>query len=386
MVIEILLLLPSALLTWMYVGYPLTLWLLSRISRDQTLRSPIEPNVSVVICTHNEAAVIDRRIKNVLEQDYPRQKLEIVVVDSSTDPTADLIQKHWKKDVTLLKQEVRRGKANAINLALEKASGEVILLSDAPTLYDKDAIKNIVRNFADSRVGGATGKYKPIGEEKRVEHEESLFWRFKNALRSLEGTVDSTTFFSGDLCAFRKALITEIDNDTLADDVNIAIRIRRKGYKAIYDPSAKVFELATSSYKDLFTAKVRRAIGGIQETLRFKNMIFNPRFGVYGMLILPTRFMYTILNPFIILAFSATLAYLAFHLFPFLSLLLLLCVFAAILLFWRSTAVKALTMFWVTQIIQLQALVKYLFGKPSVEWTQIDSTRKNAKIAGSAAM
>ncbi len=386
MVIEILLLLPSALLTWMYVGYPLTLWLLSRISRDQTSRSPIEPNVSVVICTHNEAAVIDRRIKNVLEQDYPRQKLEIVVVDSSTDSTADLIQKHWKNDVTLLKQEVRRGKANAINLALEKASGEVILLSDAPALYDRDAVKNIVRNFADSRVGGATGKYKPIGEEKRVEHEEDLFWRFKNALRSLEGSVDSTTFFSGDLCAFRKALITEIDNDTLADDVNIAIRIRRKGYKAIYDPSAKVFELATSSYKDLFTAKVRRAIGGIQETLRFKNMILNPRFGVYGILILPTRFMYTILNPFIILAFSATLAYLAFHLFPFLSLLLLLCVFAAILLFWRSTAVKALTMFWVTQIIQLQALVKYLFGKPSVEWTQIESTRKNAEIAGSAAM
>jgi hypothetical protein len=96
--------------------------------------------------------------------------------------------------------------------------------------------------------------------------------------------------------------------------------------------------------------------------------------------------MYTILNPFIILAFSATLAYLAFHLFPFLSLLLLLCVFVAIPLFWRSTAVKVLTMFWVTQIIQLQALVKYLFGKPSVEWTQIDSTRKNAKIAGSAAM
>jgi hypothetical protein len=78
--------------------------------------------------------------------------------------------------------------------------------------------------------------------------------------------------------------------------------------------------------------------------------------------------------------------YLAFHLFPFLSMFLLLVMFAAILIFWRSTAVKALTMFWVTQIIQLQALAKYLLGKFSVEWTQIESTRKNAEITGSAGM
>jgi cellulose synthase/poly-beta-1,6-N-acetylglucosamine synthase-like glycosyltransferase len=362
----------------MYAGYPLALMFISRIKKNRIMLRPIEPKVTVVICTYNEFSVIDRRIENILDQDYPRKKLEIIVVDSSTDSTADAIKRKWIKNVTLIEQDERQGKPCAINVALKKASGDIILLSDAPTLFDKDAIMKIVRNFADPMVGGATGKKQPVGGIKRVQNEEKLFRRFKNMLKNLEGAVDSTTFFSGEFAAFRRRLIKKVDEDAIADDVNIAMKLRQKGYKTIYDPLAKFIEMPPNNYRDLITQKVRRAIGGIRETIRFKHAILNPKFGLYGMLILPTRFLYTILNPFVFVSFLLALVYqFLFLLFNFYSVVLLLFVCLVVVVLRKSSPVKALTMFLITQFIQLQALTKYLLKDYSVKWKQIKSTRIN---------
>lgn len=382
LLVELLLLLPIILLAWMYIGYPLILMLTSKIRKDSIITRAIEPKVSVVICTHNESAVINRRIENILEQDYPREKLEIIIVDSSTDETANIVKEKWVRDVILLEEGERRGQTSAINLALGRASGDVIVLSDAPVLYDRDTIRNVVKNFADPRVGGVTGKYDPIGGDKRVESEEKLFWKYKNMLRNLEGRVDSTTFFSGDLCAFRKELIEKVDDDSIANDVYIAIKIRKRGFRTIYDSNARFIERVPDSYRDLLTQKVRRAIGGIRETIRFANMIFNPRFGLYGMLILPTRFLYTLLNPFIFCLCLITFVCFfirtsTFYLFfnPYMALLLSF-VCTVVVIFRKSFPVKTLTMFLVMQLILLQALTKYLLKDFDSTWEQVNSTRK----------
>jgi len=366
----------------MYVGYPLTLMLINKIKKDRITTRPIEPKVSVVLCTYNESAVINRRIENILKQDYPKEKLEIIIVDSSTDRTADVIKEKWINSVVLLKQNERQGKASAINLALKNVSGEIVILSDAPTLYSEDTIRMIVRNFADPRVGGVTGTYNPIGGKKRVESEEKLFWKFKNMLRSLEGQVDSTTFLSGELCAFRKELISKVDDNSIADDVNIAIKIRKRGYRTICDPNAKFIEKVPASYEDFFTQKVRRAIGGIRETIRFRKMIFNPRFGLYGMLILPTRFMYTLLSPFVLFSCLISLMYFFLRTNAFCLLLNPYVAFSFLfgsmlmVIFRKSFLVKALTMFLITEFVLLQAFVKHSFTNFDLKWEKVESTRK----------
>ena len=353
---------------WMYVWYPVTLMLISKIKKVRIIKEPINPKVSVLVCTHNEASVIDRRIRNILEQNYPREKMEIIVVDSSTDATTDKIKGKWRNDVLLIEEEKRRGKASAINLGLEKASGDIIILSDAPTLFYKDTVKNIVKNFADSRVGGVTGKYEPVGGEK-------LFWKFKNRLRYLEGQVDSTTWLSGELCAFRKSLIEKVDEDSVADDVNVAMKIRKNRYKAIYDASAQFTEKVPATYRDFLIQKTRRAIGGIQETVRFKGMIFNPRFGLFGMLIMPTRFLFTVLNPFIFLSSLVVLTYLLvqINLYLILSFFVL---FAFTILSRGGVLGKALLTFLMTEIVQLKSLTIYIFRDFSATWEQAETTRR----------
>lgn len=358
---------PFILLIWMYAGYPLTLMFLSRIMRSRINRRSIVPKVSVIICTYNESAVIDSRIENLLVQDYPREKLEIIVVDSSTDKTREIIRKKWMDDVQLIEETERQGKAKAINLGLNRSSGEIIILSDGPTLFDPDTIKNIVMNFGDPIVGAVTGKYDPLGGEK-------LFWSFKNKLRSLEGTVDSTTFLSGELCAFRKDLVDKVDEDSIADDVNIAMKIREKGYRAIYDSSARFVEKVTSTSKDFITQKTRRAIGGIQETMRFKWMIFNPRFGLFGILIMPTRFLFTVLNPFIFLSFLASLTYILHKVNPYLILSFPILLVLTIV-FKEKYLGRSLNNFLMTIYIQFLALNKYFRKNYNVRWKQVESSR-----------
>lgn len=382
MLIESIFLISLMMLLWLYIGYPLFLFVVSKIGKDQIRASEIKPRVSVVVCTYNEAAVIDRRIRNLLDQKYPENKLDIIIVDSgSTDGTTDIVKKNWSGNVILLEQGGRLGKASAINLALRKASGEVIVLSDAPTLYYEDTTENIVKNFADPRVGGATGRYDPLGGDKGLEGSEKLLWKFKDLIRNLEGRVDSTSFLSGELCAFRRGLVDKVDEDSLADDVNIAMKIREKGYRVICDPCAAFMEKLPTSHEDLLSKKVRGAIGGIRETLRFKKMILNPDFGLFGMLILPTRLLYTLLNPFIFLSFLVSFAYIfvlsAFHFLLDLHVIVsLLFVCMLVVIFKESLPIKVLKTCFTTGFIQLQALIKYMCNDFDVKWKQVESTRK----------
>jgi len=355
--------LPFLLLIWMYLGYPILLFILSKIRPNMIIKKSIEPYITVIVCTFNESAVIDRRIKNLYDQEYPKEKMEIIIVDSSTDNTRNIIKDKWMDKVILIEEKKRSGKPKALNLGFGKSSNEIIILSDAPASFDSYAIKNIVRNFADPHVGAVTGKYKPIGGE-------TIFWKFKNILRSLEGNVDSTTFLSGDLLAFRKELLEKVDEDSLADDVNIAIKIREKGYRTIYDNSSIVIEKVTNTSKDFITQKTRRAIGGIQETMRFKWMIFNLKLGLFGMFIMPTRFLFTVLNPFIFLSCLICITYILINI-NFYLILSLSILFSLFIVFKKSNIVRTLINFSMTIYIQFLAVLKYLQKDLNVKWKKV---------------
>jgi len=385
MIILIIFIISLILLIWTYCGYPLALLVLHKIKNYEIKKQAITPKVTILICTYKEANVIGRRIKNILESDYPSEKLEIIVVDSaSNDGTADIVRK-IKSDnkylkIKLIEEEERKGKASAINLGLKEANGEIVILTDGPTLYDRDTIRQIIKNFADPYIGGVTGHFSPMGGDRSVEKAEKMFWKFKNLLRKLESDIDSTTFLSGELCCFRRELIDKVDTDTLADDANIAIKIRKKGYKVIFDPTVTFYEKIPSNYNDLKIQKVRRAIGSIKETLRFKNMMFNPKYGVFGMLILPTKFLYIPLNPIILIINILCGVILIYKLYyNMLILILFIILVIVIAIFKLRNKIKLLNLlisFLLTQWIILNAVIKYLIRDYDIKWKKIESTRE----------
>ena len=153
-------------------------------------------------------------------------------------------------------------------------------------------------NFADPAVGAVTGDFHVPGQSTASQREEGLFWTLRNKLRRLEADLDSTPFLSGEMCCFRRNLLDGVDEDSMADDMNISLRLRQAGYRTVVDPIAGFSEPRSASFQELDASKSRRAVGGIQELVRFRGMMFKRRYGWLRMLILPSDLFSLPLRPF----------------------------------------------------------------------------------------
>jgi cellulose synthase/poly-beta-1,6-N-acetylglucosamine synthase-like glycosyltransferase len=253
--------------------------------------------MTVVVPTYNEAANIAARLRNLATCDYPRDRIDVVVVDSgSDDGTAGIAESAAREDpqvrARVIRQTTRAGKAAAINEAIAQSAAEVMVVTDAPTVYEIDTLRHIGAAFVDPDVGAATGYFEVTGDGGALQREEERFWRIRNTLRSMEARADSTPFLSGELCAFRRRLVPALHEDTLADDVDIALQVRRQGYRVIVEGRARFHEPRSSVARELTTTKSRRAAGGVQELLRSRDMLFNSAHGIFGLLILPSAWLY----------------------------------------------------------------------------------------------
>ena len=287
--------LSSLVLLWMFAGYPLTLFVLTRLHPNPIVKSPLILKVTILICTYNEVEVIKRRIENLLESDYPLDQMEILVVDSaSPDGTVNLVEQictaHPSASIRLVRENKRRGKVSAINIGLSHAKGEIVILTDGPAIFWPDTIRLVVENFSDPRVGVVTGNFVdyPNSVETSAQKNDQLMFRFRKLLRRLESEVDSTPWLSGELLAFRKTLLPAIPPEVIIDDSYIALYMRSQGYRVVADFRAKYAEKRSKSHKEMITQKVKSVAGDIPEMIRFGNMCFNHRYGAYGLLIFPT--------------------------------------------------------------------------------------------------
>ena len=293
-----------------HMSYPL---LLRRISRRDLRNSSTNitmdidisevssdlPFISVIIPVYNEELVIERRINNIFESSFPKDKFEIIIVDSgSKDKTRTIIEEKFPKGVILLREEQRKGKAHAINLALKISRGEIIIITDGPTLYNRDTIFQLVNSLRNSSVGGVSAMYNiPNADENQITASEYAFWSYKDKIRILESRAYSTSWLSGEACAFKKSIISRVDEDTLADDSNIALQIISKGYRVVVNENSYFTEKSPSEVYDYFKIKSRRVLGGLIETLRFKFFLFNPEYGYFGLIIFPYRFFTQFVSP-----------------------------------------------------------------------------------------
>jgi cellulose synthase/poly-beta-1,6-N-acetylglucosamine synthase-like glycosyltransferase len=260
-----------------YLFFPAILFVLSLFKRDRVNKSDIFPSVSIIVAAHNEAKVIRGRIENLLELDYPKEKLEIIIAsDGSGDGMNRLVEGYSHKDVVLVKSDGRQGKSRVQNLAALKAKGDIMVFSDAGTVFEADFLKKLVRNFADKRVGCVTSRliYKNFKDSSISRYAGGFYWRYELLLKRLESRLGVLFATSGQCMAVRKDIFAPITRDGADDDV-VPLDCLLKGYRVIYEPEAVAYDEIISSANGELKSRIRMTIRAITGIL-LKRELINP--------------------------------------------------------------------------------------------------------------
>lgn len=224
------------------------------------------PSVTFIVAAYNEERVIEQKIRNDLDMDYPREKLQYIVVsDGSSDSTAKIATSYSEQGVLSLHEDERRGKIAALNRAVTFAANEVLVFSDANSFFQKDAVRKLVRHLKDESVGGACGRKAIIqNEERKASLGDFLYWEYESRLKGAESKLSSIPTADGEIFAMKKELYRPIDSFIINDDTAITINIVKENKRVIYDHEAVTWEEASISLEDDFNVKARMVCGGIQ--------------------------------------------------------------------------------------------------------------------------
>jgi cellulose synthase/poly-beta-1,6-N-acetylglucosamine synthase-like glycosyltransferase len=244
-------------LAWTHAGYPVALAALARIRPRPVRKEDVTPEVSVVVAAHDEEDVIGRRIANLLELDYPSDRLRIVVAsDGSTDRTNEIVRELAARsgNVELVECE-RAGKATAQNAAVAQSSAEIIAFSDANSRWEPDALRLLVRSFGDPDVGYVCGQLRL--ESPDGANQEGVYWRYELWQRESESAVGSITAGNGAIYAVRRSDYLGYDDPRIGHDFGLPFRLVQKGRRAVYDPDAVAWEKPASETEDEYGRKVR---------------------------------------------------------------------------------------------------------------------------------
>ena len=277
-----------------YVVYPLLIWLIGRVMHKPVKRDKVIRSVTVVIAAHNEENCIAETVRNKLQQDYPIEALSIIVVsDGSEDRTDLIVQKIASQSnrVTYLRQEPRQGKTAALNAAVLKSKCEIIVFSDANSLYAPSAIRELVSCFADPTIGYVSGRL-VYTTDSDLESDDgcSTYMRYENWLRRQETRLGSIVGVDGGIDAVRRELYQPMRVDHLPDFI-LPLRVVRAGYRIVYEPLALLREKALISDSDEIRMRVRvtaRAFRALAENLGLLNPF---RFGLFAWQLLSHKWM-----------------------------------------------------------------------------------------------
>lgn len=252
-------------LGYTFFGYPLLLVCWARLAPHPVRREPIEPHVTLLIPAYNEADVIGRKLANTRTLDYPRDRLEVVVVDDgSDDGTADVVQEFIDDQVRLVNGGRRRGKMAAVNLGVREARGDIVVLSDASPSYAPDALRSAMSCFADPEVGVVSGQVRLFDSASAVERPAGLYWRYEDLIRRWESDTGLTVAVNGNFFAFRRELYDFPPESTINDEFSVAMQIAGKGRRIVYDPGAVTYDDASSTMDGEYARRARISAGRYQ--------------------------------------------------------------------------------------------------------------------------
>lgn len=263
-----------------YLGYALLAWFFVKIRQMLGITYPtykvdsaFQPKVTLVVPAYNEMSCIDAKVKNSFRLNYPSDKMDVLfVTEGSNDGTTEYLMSLLGNfpNMRIIGGSKRKGKIEAMNMAIETINTPIVIFTDANTTLNKEVIKNIVRHFEDEKVGAVAG-------EKRIQTDDSeaaagagegLYWKYESFLKKLDTRLYSVVGAAGELFAVRTHLYGTVEKDTLLDDFIVSLRVAANGYRVIYEPEAYAIERPSFSIDDEMKRKVRIAAGGFQSIAR----------------------------------------------------------------------------------------------------------------------
>ena len=270
------------LVFYTYLGYGILLWILVCVKRlfkgkVQKPQLPSEeelPEVTLMICAYNEQDIVDAKMENTHQIIYP--KLHVVwVTDGSNDATNDYLAKY--PDVQVVYSPERRGKTAALNHGLSEVKDELIVMTDANTMLNPEAIQEIVRCFMNPQVACVAGEKRVAARHdgQAAAEGEGLYWKYESTLKRLDGELYSAMGAAGELCAIRKSLYEPMPENALLDDFVMSLRMVDKGYKIAYTSDAYAMEYGSADLAEESKRKRRIAAGGLQSIWWLRDMM-NP--------------------------------------------------------------------------------------------------------------
>jgi cellulose synthase/poly-beta-1,6-N-acetylglucosamine synthase-like glycosyltransferase len=261
------------------VGYPLVLSAIALLRPRPVRRGGWTPSVTILVPAYNEAACIAGTIENKLALDYPAERLEITVIsDASEDGTDDIVRCYADRRVKLLRTAVRQGKAAALNEAIRHANGEIVVFSDANSTFAVDAVRRMVENFTDPRVGYVTGNLQYLHGEEASGRGSGAYMRYENWLRRIETRVDSVIGVNGGVDAMRRRLYAAVPADQITDFV-LPLRVIAAGFRVVFDERVHSSERANQELGSEFRMRVRvalRALRGLVYMRQALNVVRAP--------------------------------------------------------------------------------------------------------------
>ena len=262
-----------------YVGYPLAIALLARWRRRPVEKADITPTVTLLVAAYNEEHCISDKIENTLSLDYPSRKLDLVVVaDGSTDRTAAIVRSYAAEGVRLLYQPERRGKPAAVIRAFPHTRGEVVVFSDANSRFQRDALRKLVRSFADAEVGGVGGAKTVLSDaDTATGTGESLYWRYESYLKTCESAVGSVMGVPGEIWAVRRDAYVPSEPDSIIEDFVASLRLVERGWRLVHEPEALAYEDASPDLRAEWARRTRMAAGGWQSLAQLPGMLRHKR-------------------------------------------------------------------------------------------------------------
>lgn len=258
------------ILLYSYLLYGVLLYVLVRIKRmfgkrKDTDEGQWEPSVTLVVSAFNEEDFIEKKILNTLELDYPVSKLQVIfITDGSSDGTADIVRRY--PQIELLHQPERKGKVAAMNRSIGYVKTPYIIFSDANTLLNGQCVREIVRHYADGRVGGVAGEKKIImdADAQAAGAGEGMYWKYESFLKRMDSEFYSVVGAAGELFSIRTSLYVQTAEDIVIEDFVQSLKLCVKGYVVRYEPGAYAMETPSMSMKEEQKRKIRISAGAFQ--------------------------------------------------------------------------------------------------------------------------
>jgi len=368
------------LIFYTYCVFPVLLALFARRRRKpfpplSTLTDAELPRVAMVVAAYNEARDLPAKLANTQQIDYPRDRFQLVIgSDGSSDGTAEQLRAARLPELKALVFESRRGKVSVLNDLLRETDAEIVVMSDANTMFAPDAVRRLIHHFQDPRVGCVSGEL--LLEQDGGVSGEGLYWKYEGWIKRNESRLGFLVGCNGGIFAMRRELYEPLPATTLVEDFVMTVRLVERGHQVLFEPEARATEPACPSARAEMVRKVRIGAGGFQ-ALGLTCGLLHPRHGLRAFAYLGHKVLRWLVPLFLVIALTTNVALLGQ---PFYRYLLGAQLLAACIAAWAYNArpgtqlpgwTRPISYFYLMNYALLCGFFRFLFRTQRVTWDRL---------------